>query len=156
MKARFYDSNVGRFISEDPKGFDGGDTNLMSYTSNNPINFSDPLGTDKVTTVLGVASMITGTASLIPGVDAVAIPATAGLLLINATYTAIQSYKNGGVNLSSGKDLALMAADTAVLVAAKSYPLTSVLVGTGLVRPLDVINTTYDGVTSFSPKTCGH
>jgi RHS repeat-associated protein len=44
MKARYYDSGVGRFISEDPKGFDGGDVNLSAYVGNNPIMGADPLG----------------------------------------------------------------------------------------------------------------
>jgi RHS repeat-associated protein len=44
MRARYYDANVGRFISEDPIGFDGGDVNLFAYVQNNPINKIDPLG----------------------------------------------------------------------------------------------------------------
>ena len=52
MKARYYDSSIGRFISEDPKGFDGGDVNLMAYVENNPVNFTDPTGLFKFT-VLG-------------------------------------------------------------------------------------------------------
>lgn len=44
MRARYYDLNVGRFISEDPIGFDGGDMNLMIYVQNNPINGIDPEG----------------------------------------------------------------------------------------------------------------
>jgi RHS repeat-associated protein len=44
MKARYYDSEVGRFISEDPLGFDGGDLNLYQYAHANPIMFMDPLG----------------------------------------------------------------------------------------------------------------
>lgn len=44
MRARYYDAKVGRFISEDPIGFGGGDVNLMAYVGNNPVNFSDPSG----------------------------------------------------------------------------------------------------------------
>jgi RHS repeat-associated protein len=44
MKARYYDSEVGRFISEDPLGFEGGNLNLYVYAANNPIMFMDPLG----------------------------------------------------------------------------------------------------------------
>ena len=44
MKARYYDPEVGRFISEDPIGFEGGDVNFYAYVSNNPINNVDPSG----------------------------------------------------------------------------------------------------------------
>ena len=43
-RARFYDANLGRFISEDPIGFEGGDVNLYGYVWNDPIKFVDPLG----------------------------------------------------------------------------------------------------------------
>jgi len=43
-RARFYDAEVGRFISKDPIGFAGGDYNLYSYVSQNPVNFTDPSG----------------------------------------------------------------------------------------------------------------
>jgi RHS repeat-associated protein len=45
-RARFYDPQIGRFISEDPIGFRGGDVNLYGYVKNNPINFIDPRGLD--------------------------------------------------------------------------------------------------------------
>jgi RHS repeat-associated protein len=41
-RARYYDPKVGRFISKDPIGFDGGDVNLYQYVGNNPVNFTDP------------------------------------------------------------------------------------------------------------------
>ncbi|MHC1727308.1 MAG: RHS repeat domain-containing protein [Syntrophobacteraceae bacterium] len=44
MRARYYDPSVGRFISEDPIGFAGGDVNLSAYVQNDPINLIDPLG----------------------------------------------------------------------------------------------------------------
>jgi len=43
-RARFYDANLGRFISEDPIGFRGGDGNLFGYVFNNPQSFTDPKG----------------------------------------------------------------------------------------------------------------
>lgn len=42
-RARWYDPQVGRFISEDSKGLAGG-INLYSYVSNNPIVWKDPFG----------------------------------------------------------------------------------------------------------------
>ena len=43
-EARWYDPESGRFLSEDPIGFEGGDTNLYVYTKNNPVNLTDPTG----------------------------------------------------------------------------------------------------------------
>ncbi len=43
-RARYYDPDVGRFISEDPIGFAGGDVNLYAYVVNNPVNWVDPWG----------------------------------------------------------------------------------------------------------------
>jgi len=42
--ARDYDPQVGRWISKDPSGFAGGDTNLDVYAGNDPINHIDPSG----------------------------------------------------------------------------------------------------------------
>jgi RHS repeat-associated protein len=41
---RYYNPLIGRFISEDPLGFEGGDANFYSYAGNDPINRKDPLG----------------------------------------------------------------------------------------------------------------
>ncbi|MBK6738660.1 MAG: hypothetical protein IPG64_12490 [Haliea sp.] len=43
MRARYYDAETGRFISEDPAGFVDG-TNLSSYVRGNPIGAVDPSG----------------------------------------------------------------------------------------------------------------
>ena len=45
-RARFYDPQVGRFISEDPIGFRGGDVNLYAYVKNHPLGSIDPAGTE--------------------------------------------------------------------------------------------------------------
>ena len=44
MRARFYDSEVGRFLTEDPLGFEGGDWNVYEYVAGNPIIDIDPGG----------------------------------------------------------------------------------------------------------------
>ena len=43
-RARYYDQNVGRFLSEDPFGFHGGDVNLFRIVQNRPTVFTDPFG----------------------------------------------------------------------------------------------------------------
>jgi RHS repeat-associated protein len=43
-RARWLDPRIGRFLSEDPLGFEGGDTNLYRYAANNPFLFTDSTG----------------------------------------------------------------------------------------------------------------
>jgi RHS repeat-associated protein len=41
---RWYDAGVGRWLSEDPIGFDAGDANLYRYVGNSPTMHTDPTG----------------------------------------------------------------------------------------------------------------
>ena len=43
-RARYYDGGIGRFISQDPIGFGGGDANLYRYVNNEPVLSRDPSG----------------------------------------------------------------------------------------------------------------
>jgi RHS repeat-associated protein len=43
-RARYYDTELGRFIGEDPIGFEGKDNNLYRYVDNTPITSVDPSG----------------------------------------------------------------------------------------------------------------
>jgi RHS repeat-associated protein len=43
-RARYYDSQIGRFLSEDPLMFSSGGVNFYNYVSNNSTNLVDPLG----------------------------------------------------------------------------------------------------------------
>ncbi len=45
-RARWYDANTGKFLSEDPLGFAAGDYNLSRYVGNDPANLVDPSGTE--------------------------------------------------------------------------------------------------------------
>lgn len=42
-RARYYDSGAGRFLSEDPLGFNA-ENNFYGYVENNPVGYTDPSG----------------------------------------------------------------------------------------------------------------
>ena len=44
-RARYYDPNIGRFLSEDPIGLQGG-MNVYGYVAGRPLNWVDPSGTE--------------------------------------------------------------------------------------------------------------
>jgi RHS repeat-associated protein len=47
MSERFYDPEIGRFISPDPIGTAGG-LNIYQYCHNDPVNFVDLSGFDPI------------------------------------------------------------------------------------------------------------
>jgi RHS repeat-associated protein len=46
FRARYYDPATGRFVTQDPIGFDAGDANLYRYVGNGPTNDTDRSGLD--------------------------------------------------------------------------------------------------------------
>jgi hypothetical protein len=52
-RARYYDPSAGRFLSEDPLGFNGEDANFFSYVANSSASFVDPWGLQQKSSVLG-------------------------------------------------------------------------------------------------------
>jgi RHS repeat-associated protein len=104
MRARYYDANVGRFISEDPIGFDGG-LNLYAYVGGNPILLVDPFGLSPESIAWNAArGLLVGAAGTVvvgaAAVGAVAIgtpvaAVTAGLGVLAAAGTAVTSYNIG-------------------------------------------------------------
>jgi RHS repeat-associated protein len=56
-RARYYDPNAGRFLSEDPIDFLGG-VNFYRYVRNNPPKYRDPNGKDPV--IGGIVGIIAG------------------------------------------------------------------------------------------------
>jgi RHS repeat-associated protein len=46
VRARHLDTQKGRWLTQDPIGFEGGDWNLYRYAGNNPQTFKDRTGTD--------------------------------------------------------------------------------------------------------------
>jgi len=59
-RLRYYDPAAGRFISEDPIGFAGGDGNLYRYVGNSPLDFTDPMGLSVISTLSNAFSHVSG------------------------------------------------------------------------------------------------
>lgn len=64
-RARYYDPQAGRFVSEDPIGFGAGGTNLFSYAVNNPTKYSDPEGKTPFVLLPIVAELLVTTAAVL-------------------------------------------------------------------------------------------
>ena len=59
MRARYYDAELGRFLNEDPIGFESGDFNLYAYVRGNPITHTDPGGFSETSTADSTPMMVT-------------------------------------------------------------------------------------------------
>jgi uncharacterized protein RhaS with RHS repeats len=51
---RYYDPSIGRYITTDPIGLDGG-MNLYAYVEGDPVNAIDPWGLTRTGSVIGGA-----------------------------------------------------------------------------------------------------
>ena len=56
-RARYYDPKIGRFISEDPIGFEGEMFNLYRYAKNSPVVYLDSYGLNSETATSSIASI---------------------------------------------------------------------------------------------------
>jgi len=61
-RARYYDPEIGRFISEDPLEFKAG-VNFYTYVGNNPVNANDPMG------LVGIFGGPSGSLGTVPGAN---------------------------------------------------------------------------------------
>jgi len=95
-RARYYDPEVGRFVSEDPLGFKAG-MNFYAYVNNNPINFNDPSGNCPSCVGAGVGAVYGGIAGSISGfiVGFNTVDSSSGIL--NQVFGGVAGAAIGGV-----------------------------------------------------------
>jgi len=96
-RARYYDPQVGRFVSKDPIGFEGGDNNLYGYVLNNPVNATDPEGLCKWT---GSVTMKVGTVSRRGVAAGVVLMALKSECCNNKQAEGVYTAYCGGVSIS--------------------------------------------------------
>ena len=96
MGARYYDPDVGRFISEDPAGIEAG-LNLYAFADADPVNGYDPTGAFSFKNIvnlgpiLAIAAM---TLSLSPG--PLTFLQALGGAMENSMFTAVGSFFAAG------------------------------------------------------------
>lgn len=84
MRARDYDPETGRWLSKDPIGFAGGDTNLFGYVANDPVNWVDPEGTFFIPALIAVALVLNPTLTDTAGAATQEIYEGAGIIAAGA------------------------------------------------------------------------
>ena len=86
-RARYYDPAIGRFLSRDPLGPNGGSTGLYEYVRNSPVGWRDPTGMRQDPVVAGAVGVGTGVITL-PAwvVPALIITAAAGAAFLTYEY----------------------------------------------------------------------
>jgi len=108
-RARYYDPIKGRFISEDPLGFSGGNTNLYAYVWDSPTNGFDRTGEAGAIAVPwsggGGAATSAGAAASGLGAAAAGVAAgTAARKLFNAFASAGEGSSTGPGNGDEGEN----------------------------------------------------
>jgi len=106
-RARWYDPQLGRFISEDPIGFGGLDVNFYAYVKNQPLLFRDPSGLRRCHPLLGAilggvagAGVGAGGGAVLGAVAGGVIGAAGGTLVIPGFGTIGGGV--GGVGVGAG------------------------------------------------------
>lgn len=111
MGARYYDSSIGRFYSDDPVGFlsdNPASFNRYAYANNNPFAYKDPNGELPVLIIpiiVFIAKEVAATAAetAIESATGVAVPlSTKSLVKSAGKQVASQASKNSAKNASSG------------------------------------------------------
>jgi len=121
---RAYSPNIGRWLSQDPIGFAGGETNLYKAMHNNPLIYVDPSGT-----IFGVDDA----AGVVIGIVAVGavVGVTSGIVNYASTGSVSSAFSAAGSGFVSGA----LSAGAAVLTVASGG---STLLATGAAASVDI------------------
>ena len=136
-RARYYDATTGRWISQDPMGFNAGDRNLYRYASNQPVSSDDPSG-NVVFFVHGVMD------------DGVAT--TKNLNAVMQPYWAKNGYQEQTVfNLAYGGDIRTAVKETIDDIASREGPLQNAAAAIG--KAIKVQTTVFAATSNLDKAT---
>ena len=82
-RARYYNPTIGRWTTEDPIGFAGGDTNLYRYVRNDPTNVTDADGLSVETVNYDQPYPVVANINSLPG--SLQVPGSGGFLSVAKT-----------------------------------------------------------------------
>jgi RHS repeat-associated protein len=115
-RARYYDAQVGRFVSKDPISFAGGDVNLYGYVQSNSINLIDPSGMEWSDIPGAISKAFQGAAGAISDIAQNGPPAAQGLLVFavatEAVPLAVAAAPSAACSLANGYRAGMAAAGT--------------------------------------------
>jgi RHS repeat-associated protein len=151
MRARYYNPAVGRFISEDPLGFGGGDVNLYVYAGNNPVVGVDPWGLSWRSVALGSTSAVLSTASLATMYyPAVSAPLKAAGTFVGVISVANAVYEHHTRAISSTELAVTVGTEAANFIGGFAAQPVEAFIN-GITRGIGVATTSIDAVRMMAP-----
>jgi len=141
-RARWYDAQVGRFVSEDPLGFAAGDMNTYRYVGNSPLDYTDPTGMSSFSGVLGAVGSALGSAVTSTATSMASGYASAGAYIGGVGAAAI--------DYSLGTNLVSLGSPTASLPGGGQLVVTGYGGPTPFQQGASAFHTTAAGMSSFS------
>jgi RHS repeat-associated protein len=97
-RARYFDPESGRFISQDPISFGGGDSNLYRYLNNAPENAVDPLGQGEFAVYSFFSQRALTIATQIVRLQRLLAQGQRIRIVVIGTYGGLRGGTNGGIH----------------------------------------------------------
>lgn len=95
---RDYNAEIGRWTTKDPILFQGGDTNLYSYVSQDPVNFVDPTGLlslNPLSLIGRAADLVSSAGNMVADLAGTGLNAAADVLTKGVCYLGQGLYNTG-------------------------------------------------------------
>jgi RHS repeat-associated protein len=150
-RARWYEPGSGKFINEDPSGFQGGDANLYRYVGNDPLDQVDPSG-------LAARWSINTTAKDVSSLGSFGSSSYGSSLSSLGSSSNVSSLSSSRSSFSDSASLLKPPDSKALIWQYDAWPGTvpqaGILPG-GTIVPINSVGLTYKGATSSASANIG-